>query len=114
MVNLKNKKHKLHNLKVGDAILFPNDEFAYVVRYVGLRYVFAGSDCGCVYTIVDKKEEVLASTTMLFEPLANFTIEGNAQKLEKLLTDGERELSEKYRDTFKNWNLYKGKVLKKQ
>ena len=105
------KKHALHNLKIGDIIRFPNDEFEYVVRHVGLRYVFAGSDCGCVYTVIDKKEEVLASTTMLFEVLANFTVEGNAQKLEILLTNGERELSKRYRDTFRDFNYYKGKVI---
>lgn len=105
------KKHVLHQLKIGDIIQFPNDEFDYVVRHVGLRYVFAGSDCGCVYTVIDKKEEVLASTTMLFEELANFTVEGNAQKLEILLTNGERELSKRYRDTFKDFNYYKGKVI---
>lgn len=87
------KKHVLHLLKIGDIIRFPNDEFDYVVRHVGLRFVFAGSDCGCVYTVIDKKEEILASTTMLFEELANFTVDGNAQKLEILLTNGERELS---------------------
>lgn len=105
------KKHVLNQLKIGDIIQFPNDEFAYVVRHVGLRFVFAGSDCGCVYTVIDKKEEVLASTTMLFEELANFTVDGNAQKLEILLTNGERELSKRYRDTFKDFNYYKGKVI---
>jgi len=105
------QKHVLHNLKIGDIVRFPNDEFDYVVRHVGLRFVFAGSDCGCVYTVIDKKEEVLASTTMLFEELANFTVEGNAQKLEILLTNGERELSKRYRDTFKDFNYYKGKVI---
>lgn len=105
-------KHVLHNLKNGDIIQFPNDEFDYVVRHVGLRYVFAGSDCGCVYTVIDKNDEILASTTMLFEEFANFTVDGNAQKLEMLLTNGERELSRKYRDTFQAFNLYKGKVIK--
>lgn len=105
------KKHVLHQLKTGDIIRFPNDEFEYVVRHVGLRFVFAGSDCGCVYTVIDKKEEILASTTMLFEVLANFTVEGNAQKLETLLTNGERELSKRYRDTFRDFNHYKGKVI---
>ena len=109
---MKNTKNKLHDLKLGDIIQFPNDEFSYEVRHVGLRYVFACSDCGCVYTIIDKKDEVLASTTMTFEEFANFTIEGNAQKLEMLLTNGERELSRKYRDTFHAFNLYKGKVIK--
>ena len=107
-----NKTHVLNNLNLGDAILFPDDENEYVVRHVGLRYVFAGSDCGCFYTIIDKKDEILASTTMLFEEYANFTIDGNAKELEKLLTIGERELSRKYRDTFKNFNSYKGKVRK--
>ncbi|WGT37741.1 hypothetical protein QH639_18145 [Lysinibacillus sp. 1 U-2021] len=109
---MRNNKHKLHDLKLGDIIRFPNDEFDYVVRHVGLRYVFVGSDCGCVYTIIDKKDEVLASTTMTFEEFANFTVEGNAQKLETLLTNGDRELSRKYRDTFKDFNYYKGKVIK--
>ncbi len=108
---MKKKKHVLHQLKIGDTIRFPNDDFAYVVHHVGLRYVFAGSDCGCVYTVIDKKDEILASTTMIFEELANFTVEGNAQKLEKLLTNGERQLSKKYRDTFKDFNYYKGKVI---
>lgn len=105
-------KNKLHQLKLGDKILFPNDETEYVVRHVGLRYVFAGSDCGCYYTIIDKKDEILASTTMTFEEFANFTVEGNPQKLEMLLINGERELSRKYRNTFQAFNLYKGKVIK--
>lgn len=104
-------KHTLHSLKVGDSILFPDSEVSYVVRHVGTRYVFAGSDDGCHYTIVDKKEEVLASTTMTFEALGNFCIEGNPQELERLLTTGERELSKRYCDTFKKFNNYKGKVI---
>lgn len=105
-------KHVLHSLKNGDIIRFPNDEFDYIVRHTGLRYVFVGSDCGCVYTVIDKKDEILASTTMLFEEFANFTVVGNPQKLEMMLTNGERELSRKYRDTFQAFNLYKGKVIK--
>lgn len=108
---MKNKKHKLHQLKIGDIILFPDNEFEYVVNHVGIHYIFASSDCGCVYTVIDKKEEILASTNMTFEEFGNFNIQGNAQKLEVLLTNGERELSKKYRDTFQQFNLYKGKVI---
>lgn len=106
------RKHKLEMLELGDKIIFPNDEFEYVVKLVGLRYVIAGSECGCVYTIIDKKEKILASTTMIFEELGNLTVKGNAEKMEKALTSGERELSRKYRDTFEKFSLYKGKVIK--
>ena len=109
---MNNKKHKLETLALGDVILFPNDEFEYVVKHVGLRYVIAGSDCGCVYTVIDKKDKILASTTMLFEELGNLKVEGNAQKLELALINGERQLSKRYRDTFQEFNLYKGKVIK--
>lgn len=106
-------KHKLETLVVGDAIRFPGDSDDYIVKHVGIRYTFACTEDGCHYTVIDKVDKVLASTTMTFETFANFYEEGYAETLEKLLTTGERELSRKYRDTFQQFNIYKGKVIKK-
>lgn len=108
---MNSKNHSLHNLKIGDIIRFPDEDINYKVHYVGLRFTFSCSDCGNHYTVVDKKEEILASTNMTFEEFCDFNLEGNAQKLEVLLTNGERELSRKYRDTFQQFNLYKGEVI---
>lgn len=106
-------KHKLEMLKIGDAIKFPNDDELFIVKHVGLRYVFACTEDGSHYTVVDKVDKILASTAMTFEEFANFYKEGYAETLEKLLTSGERELSRKYRDTFKQFDIYKGEVIKK-
>lgn len=105
--------HMLKQIKLGDGLKFPDANDIYYVKYVGFRYIFACTEDGCFYTIVDKIDECLASTTMTFEEYANFNIEGNAEKLESLLTSGDRELSQKYRDSFKDWNLYQGKIIKK-
>lgn len=75
--------HVLKNLKIGNIIKFPQDKHDYVVRHIGNRYAFACDDAGCVYTIVDIKNEILAFTTMIFEKFTNFTVEGNAEKLFK-------------------------------
>src|SRR6185312_16447375 len=91
---------KLKKLEVGDSIIFQEGEEPFVVKATNYRYALACSSDGTEYTIVDKKDEVLASTTQLFEEFANFNINGNAQKMLSMLHTGERELSKKYRDTF--------------
>lgn len=107
-------KHKLELLEVGDKIVFPNDEEHFIVKKSGFRYVFACTEDGCRYTVIDKKDKILASTEMTFEEYANFNKPGNADMLESLLTENIRQLSRKYRDTFQQFNIYKGKVIKKE
>jgi len=92
------------------SIIEDSYEEQYFVKHVGERYVFACTEDGCRYTIVDKVDKILASTTMTFEEYANFNKEENAKTLEKLLLSGERELSRKYKDTFEQFDNYNGKV----
>lgn len=109
------EKHILEELSIGDTIIFNNDaERAYQVKHIGERFAFACTHDGCKYTIVDKEEKCLASTTMLFEQFGNFNKAGHAQKLEELLLNGERELSRKYRDSFADFTQYKGIVKKRE
>ena len=104
-------KHKLELLKVGDKITFPQEDVTYVVKKVGFRYKFAVTEDGCYYTVIDTSDKILASTNRLIEWYGNFNKEGHADELEKLLHSGEVGLSQKYVTTFKEFNLYGGKVL---
>jgi len=97
---------KLKKLEVGDSIIFQKGEEPFVVKATNYRYALACNSDGTEYTIVDKKDEVLASTTQLFEEFANFNINENAQKILDMLHTGERELSKKYRDTFAEFDRY--------
>lgn len=106
------EKHILEELKTGDIIMYSHDERPYVVMHVGERYAFACTETGGMYTVVDKEEKCLASTTKLFEEFGDFRKDGHAQELERLLLSGERELSRKYRDSFEDFTKFKGIVKK--
>lgn len=102
---MKNSK-KLKKLDVGDSIIFEEGEEAFVVKAANYRYALACTEDGSEYTVVDKKEEVLASTDRLFETYANFNKEENSQKMLEMLHSGERVLSKKYRDAFSEFDIF--------
>lgn len=103
------------NIQEGDSIRFEkNDPDLFVVQKVTDRYVFAGTEDGCQFTIVDKVEKVLASTNMIIEVYGNFTDKSNVEKVNEMLLSGERELSQKYRTSFKDFDRLGGEVLKKK
>lgn len=101
----------LKTIEKGNKFKFsPEEAHIYEVKHVGDRYAFACTADGS-YTVIDKADEILASTTILFEQYGNFNQEGNAEKLEALLNSGERELSRKYRDTFDDFNNFGGALV---
>lgn len=97
-------------IKAGDSIVFQKGEEPFVVMEDSYRYALACTEDGTEYTIVDKKEKVLASTTYTFEKYANFNKKENAQKMLEMLHSGERELSRKYRDTFAEFDVFAEKL----
>lgn len=97
---------KLMKVQVGDSVIFAKDEKPFVIKSTNYRYALACTVDGSEYTIIDKKEKVLASTTQLFEEYSDFNKEENAQKMLDMLHSGERELSRKYRDTFSEFDAF--------
>lgn len=98
---------KLSKLEVGDNILFKEGEQPFFVKAVDHRYALACTEDGLEYTVVDKKEKFLASTDYIFEEYANFNIKENTEKMLKALHAGEKQLSNKYRDTFDEFDTFK-------
>lgn len=102
---MKNSK-KLKMLQTGDSIIFADGEQPFIVQATNYRYALACTKDGSEYTIVDKKDEIVASTNYLFETHSNFNKKENAQKMLDMLHSGERELSRKYRDSFLEWDRF--------
>lgn len=102
---MKNSK-KLKLLQVGDSIIFADGEQPFVVQATNYRYALACTKDGSEYTIVDKKDEIVASTNYLLEKHSNFNRKENTQKMLDMLHSGERELSKKYRDSFSEWDAF--------